>query len=250
MKRNIKLIISITSIIILLIAGLYPRQKFDKECFNEEFSDFDIELFSSVGFHNYAIKWNSDIRVQILYEEDIKTELIAFVDTVISDIQPLIYPLKIEKVKTGGNFIFHFKKEFDKNISGTLSNGISISPTPVGLGAYTSYKTNIWGYINKVEISILPSYENGHQKLNIVHETLHGVGLAHLDNPRIVDYFFSNKTLLDMVICPVTELYSQEVANNYWDYGYIDYLPTDLDKKMVRMLYSDCIKIGMKKRIF
>jgi hypothetical protein len=112
---------------------------------------------------------------------------------------------------------------------------------------------NFYSFFNSDEITgtkirISPHYQNNLRKMAMLHEALHGIGLAHLNNDTIEDAFFKSGT--SMLISPTISLKTKEEEDYYFDYGPRNYLLSEYDKTMVNILYSNYIKPGLRQQDF
>ena len=184
----------------------------------EKFTAEDLDFFSEVGFpyNNCIRKWESDINVYI--EGKPMEGDVLLIDSIIEELKPLILPVKIMRSKYVGNLLVNFMT----NPTDQYVNGLC---QYVGTFIFSSR-------ITKVEISIFSQTNGQARQACIRHEFLHALGLKHPIRRN-------TGTIIESLV---------EYIGDGDDVKLYRY--SSLDKSMVKMLYSECIPLGLKKKTF
>lgn len=133
--------------------------------FKKGYSKEQINLFCDIAFResNTIRKWNSDINIEIKDIDNLDLSYISDVDSCFAILSPLVKPLKIKRVVSGGNLSIIFMNRM-----------------PLQMGMATGYcrLNNLWltSNINNVERDILKIPSDGN---TLLHEMKHALGLAH-----------------------------------------------------------------------
>lgn len=237
--KNIFKLFCIISLIFLLVLILFGVIWFKKSTINFDVSTFlsngytskQIYDFCNIGFPNGRIwKWEREIKVELIDINSFSKNEIANIDTVISIVAPLIYPIKIKKVESKGNFrIYTNKHEIlskNKILGLCIINPINYNYFPltfnlisVDMYLYDAFKTH-----------------------TLMHEFLHGLGLdhptmQHVDDPMIL----SVGTKFPNYFKSLDESY--EFMDNKF---YI----SEAEMNVLRMLYSSGLKSGLYRSVF
>lgn len=206
-------------------------QDFDAERFKEVgFTPEEFDLFCDIGFKHErkrVMKWETDIKVQIMNIKELDRQTISEVDSAIAIIAPLIAPLKIERVSSGGNlFIFRNVRIIPstRKPPDTLKGLTQINPESM--------------YSWSIEQAYI--YDRYHSDgLTLMHELEHALGLNH---PTKI-----YSSALTIGWGTTSQLFKPE---EWYAYKKKKYRLTDLEKKVIRMLYSPEIKSGLSKDVF
>lgn len=235
------LIISLPFLGILIYDSFRQKSLFDFESFiAKKHSDESIALFSDIAFreNDKIRKWESNIYVELDSVSLKDTNCVILTDQVISILAPLIEPLKIYRVKRNGNIIIH------ANVDNTpIKKGIGYAAVNhFNLFSESIYKADV--YTVKHCLSVLP------------HEICHAIGLRHPENR----YPFYN-------IMGINSFMVKEILDNpslikptKYDLVFETYEDQDSfikqniispqEKEVIKMLYSEDIKVGLKKKYF
>jgi hypothetical protein len=165
---------------------------------------------------NRFIKWESDIKVEVIDIERLGKDKISDIDSIIKLMAPLIAPVKIYRVEKNGNFRTHLDLE-DLNTAGCAFIDIY-------WGNYIMKSADI--YVRK-----------WHSPYTLIHEFLHGLGLSH---PRKTYPF-------DLAIDYKRTFNSFEEHEKYLDQKFP--FP-EQEKRVLKMLYSPIIKSGLTIECF
>lgn len=242
LRTALIIVISLSLLITILVTFLVIKQRnlFDVDSFNKRAYTIDeIAFFEDIAFWDslHIKKWETDIKVQIDTTDKVSESDIKEVDNVINILSPLIAPLKITRVATGGNLIVHLNYPNQTNGRATGWAVINDMSKPVS--------------INHADVYVLKNYNQ-----NIMHEFLHALGLWHpqkeypfhtaigrnnyviLENQdkqvKYPDHFIKFNTWEEF------DEFSVKTFNNL----------SEQEKKVIKMLYSSDIKSGLTKRYF
>lgn len=245
--KTLKFILIPFLIIFFVLVGIFLydslRQKFlfDADSFNSKnYSEECVAFFSDITFRegNKIRKWKSDIRVELDSVSLKDSNCVVLTDQIISILTPLIKPLKICRVQENGNLIIH------ANVDNTpINKGIGYTDVNhFNLLSESIHKANV--YITKKNLSVLP------------HEMCHAIGLTHPENM----YPFYNIMGVNSPI--IKELFndSSEIKPSKYDLFFDTFddlaafqkeniIPPQ-EREVIKMLYSDDIKVGLKKKYF
>lgn len=230
------------AILLIILIGLASffherAQKKEIEDFNAEnfkkmnFTIEELYLFCDVAFGHEGQrlrKWETDIKVQIKNASQLDSKSIREVDSAIAVLAPLIAPLKIERVHSGGNLLVYRNVEEIPltEIEGHDPNGAAV------IGRRPNYSWNI-------ESARIYDRNCSHSH-TLMHEFEHALGLEHpsktysiyltIGRSAIPQYFDSRKQWKALMNQPF-------------------YL-SEQEKSVIRMLYSPEIKSGLRKDYF
>ena len=245
--KVVKWLIAFLLILFLPLAGILiydsfrQRFLFDAESFNSKnYSKESIVLFSDIAFRegNKIRKWENDIRVELDSSSLQDSNSVALTDRVISILVPLIKPIKIYRVEKNGNLIIH------TNVDNTpVNRGIGFTDVNrFNIFSESIHKADI--YTIKSSLSVLP------------HEMCHAIGLSHPENRYPfynimgINSFFTKDIINDSSqIKP--EKYDL-IFNTYDDvvkFQKENIIPSQ-EQEVIKMLYSDDVKVGLKKKYF
>jgi len=191
----------------------------------ENLTHKERNYFIATGFFNYksVSKWKSNIRIAIK-GNDIRQDDRTTIDTLIHEVTKLIQPLKIS----------YAEKTEDANVVFVLDKDMSNPTHAYGL---VNPKLNFFNR-NKIvyaEVLIFPTSSDAHRKRVIYHEMMHVLGLNH---PKFLNQHFE---VMNSILTTIN-INRYEDLNNYLE---THHKFSELDKKMLRMLYSPCISLGM-----
>jgi len=184
----------------------------------ENYTSEELDFFSEVGFrhHNRVSKWEKDIKVSII-GNPMQNDVIL-IDSVIEELKPLIFPIHINRVNDDGNLVVEF-------LDDTMNCQVM---------GFTNFDRTSSAYsIKNVAIQIFSKTKGQCRQQCIRHEFLHAVSLNHpkrKDTGTIIESLVEFKDL-DM--------------ENVKTFRY-----SDLDKSALKILYSDCIPIKLKRKTF
>lgn len=229
-------------IILIVVIGLTAF--LHKEASIKEMNNFDVEAFKAQGFTVEELylfcdvafgheghrlrKWENDIKVQIMNISDLDRYSIADVDSAIAVFAPLIAPLKIKRVKSGGNLLVY--KDIpgiqSKDTRGKHANGLAVVERPAM-------------YSWSIKSAQVYDCRRSHTH-TLMHEFEHALGLEHpaclyhqyltIGRSAIPQYFNSWDEWADCMSQPF-------------------YLSKQ-EKSVIRMMYSPQIKSGLSKENF
>lgn len=235
------LIITFVFVRILLYNSLRQTFLFDADRFNSKnYSKESVAFFSDIAFRegDKIRKWESDIRVELDSVSLKDSNCVVLTDQVISILTPLIKPLKIYRVQENGNLIIHANVDntpINKGIGYTAVNHFNLLSESI-------YKADV--YTTKHYLSVLP------------HEMCHAIGLTHPENR----YPFYNIMGINSFI--VKEIYDDPSKIETSKYDLVLETFDDLttfqkeniippqEREVIKMLYSEDIKVGLKKKYF
>lgn len=222
MKRHLPYISWGSMLFLLLIILLYniynwvdiPNMK-STACL-DGYSQQELNFFTEVGFlFNKACKWEENILVSVKgmpFEEDE-----SLIDSIVQELKPLIYPVNISRTNGTGNLVVNFTKD-------TINRQ--------ALGFTDTKKLSFLGVISQIEIEIFSKVTGQARQACIRHEFLHALGLEHpiqrntgtIIESRVEYINFSDSVKL--------------------------YRYSALDKSSLKILYADCLPVGIKKKTF
>lgn len=216
-----------------MILSLFSCSKsncqFDKIRFQRaKYTKSQIMLFCDIGFResNIIRKWDTDINVEINNIDSMDVMHIADVDSCIAILSPLIKPLKIRRVKSGGNLkIFYVNK----------------MPLQMGMGMGYCKLNNSWfsSSINNVELDILKIMPPPEASI-LLHEFEHALGLAH---PKRKHYPF----ILNICSPQAPAIITMDELDAYLDNRYPI---SEQEKEVIKMLYSGVFASGFDRRSY
>ena len=203
---------------------------FDKELFlSKGYSDEEIYFFTDVGFfHEKIRKWEKNIKVEIVKIENLKKNEIEEVDSIIKILEPLVYPIKIERVEENGNLKVYRKvlkpiKYKNREVNGKASLSLPI---------FLNYDIKC--------AKIYDAYHINGEK-TIFHEFLHALGLEH-PSRLYIDFH----TLLVTHKSP-NIFYTIDELEEFND---MKFYISEQEKQVIRMLYSSGVKSGLRRSTF
>ncbi|MFV0330246.1 MAG: hypothetical protein ACK5KL_10585 [Dysgonomonas sp.] len=228
------------SVILLISIWIYRDEQSKKaENFNSEsfkaigYTNNEFDLFCDIAFNRNGErirKWGTDIKVEIKEPHRLNSSSIAEVDSVIAILEPLIAPLKIERVWNNGN-VYVYRKVDKVRLSDYHTN------VPVALKGLTQKNKesdSSW------EINFASVYvREGANTQTLLHEFEHVLGLEH--PLRIYPFYIT----IGRSIIP--ELFYSETEQIYLKHPF--YI-SEQEKTVIRMLYSSEIKSGLHKDYF
>jgi len=214
-------------IVLLLLNCSAGNSKFNKASFKEKkYSEEQIMLFSDIGFResNIVRKWDTDINVEIRDINSLNLSYISDVDSCISILSPLIKPLKIKRVVSGGNLSIIFMNRL---------------PLQMGMAMGYCKLNNLWlsSNINSVELYIL---KNQSDASILLHEFEHALGLAH---PKRKYPYLLN-------ICGREQPTIFKTIDEYLEYSKKRYPISQQEKVVLKMLYCGDFSSGLDRKVF
>lgn len=223
-KMNKRFVILIFGLLIISCSG---ENNFNSVSFkNRKYSKDQIMLFCDIAFResNTVRKWETDIKIEIKDIESLKPYYISDIDSCIAILAPLIKPLKIQRVQSGGNISIVFMNRM-----------------PLGMGMAMGYTqlNNMWlsSNITHAELLIL---QNMVDASILLHELEHALGLAH--PKRRYPYILN--------ICGRESPAIFKTIDEYLEYSKNRYPISKQEKDALRMLYSRDFKSGLKRETF
>ena len=245
--KTLKLILIFLLIVFLVFVGVFlydtlrQRFLFDANSLNSKnYSKESIAFFSDITFRegNRIRKWESDIRVELDSVSLKDSNCVVLTDQVISILTPLIKPLKIYRVQENGNLIIHANVDsipVNKGIGYTDVNHFNLLSESI-------YKADV--YTTKHYLSVLP------------HEMCHAIGLTHPENR----YSFYNIMGINSFIIKEhfddpskIKLSKYDLVLDTYD-DFITFQKENIippqEREVIKMLYSEDIKVGLKKKYF
>ena len=171
-------------------------------------------------------RWNQDIFVSV-EGNDIRKDDQEVIDEIIREVSELIKPLKIARAE-GNNANLIFK--LDSNL-------------PNRSYAYGQANSRFEYFddsaLDYTEILIFPTSRDYHRKKVMFHEMMHALGMNHPKPEHGIGIFYDSRLSpynLDSYDDAEHEKYLSE-----------NYKFSDLDRKIIRALYSPCIPRGISK---
>lgn len=227
---GVKKVIILFLVILLTFIGVHIHTKvcFDVDAFERKKYEHDVVLlFSDIAFDEYnkVRKWENDIKVEIIDCERLSAQEISDVDSCISILAPLVYPLRMERVLINGNL---------KVYTGVLE----LPKKRKGLG-YTNTKSDSFFYssITQAEIYEVKYLYN---KDILLHEFLHAIGLSHASKDYA--YYINMTSPKSPYKFKSMQVYDSVMSTRF---------PISIqEKEVIRILYSKEIVTGLKKKDF
>lgn len=194
----------------------YPPLK-STTCLHQ-YSREELDFFSEVGFlfRDKACKWEDDILISMEGMPMDGDGLI--IDEIVKELSPLIEPVKISRVNGLGNLVVKFTKD-------------TIVRQTMGFTQYEKMSFN--GHIKKVEIEIFSKVQGQARQACMRHEFLHALGLGHPSSRN-------TGTLIESLV-----EYLDADSDNVRLYKF-----AAKDQSSIKILYSDCIPKGLKRKTF
>ncbi|MBK5721874.1 hypothetical protein JGH11_13420 [Dysgonomonas sp. Marseille-P4677] len=211
-------------------------RRFNADLFREiGYTDDELSLFCDVAFMHEDTrirKWDRDIKVEIKNIADLSDKSIAEVDSVIAILAPLLAPIKIERVRSGGNLHVYRK------VSEVVSHKIKSHPRPVclnGMAKINGKSDRSWS------INYACIYDGAHSNSQtLLHEFEHALGLDH--PIKLYSYYVT----IGRSVIPQYFRSKEDVRSFLRQPFYI----SEQEKKVIKMLYSPEIKAGLHIETF
>ncbi len=238
---------SISAIVVLatvvgLVSFYYENEAvkamnhFDANRFSKaNFTMSELALFCDIAFADEGVrvrKWNKDIKVEIKNIEELDRKSIDEVDSIIALLAPLVAPLKIERVKKGGNLHIY------RNVTQVTSSKARHEWKPRyvnGLSKINKATAHSWN------ITFACVYDGCNScAQTLLHEFEHAIGLDHPIN-LYADYLTIGRSVIPQYFR------SQEEVQNFLNQPF--YL-SEQEKTVIRMLYSSEIRAGLHIDLF
>lgn len=188
----------------------------------------EIEYFQKIAYWDYKQikKWNKNISVSV-EGNDIRDHDQETIDEIIAEVSKLIKPLKI--IRTTSN---------NANLVFKLSSKLPNSNYAYGQ-ANSRFEYFDDSVIDYTEILIFPTSRGYHRKKVMFHEMMHALGLAHPKSENGIGTFYDSR------LSPYNlNSYDEAEHDKYLSENYMF---SDLDRKIIRTLYSPCIPSGISK---
>jgi hypothetical protein len=200
-------------IIILLFLTSCSSVEFDTKYFIENYTLKELKFFGQVGFYNGKAvkKWGKNIEISMVGEP--KQGDIELIDSIINEIRPLIAPIKIERMDHNGNLKIKFVEKVDAGYANQQ----------VRLGLFDEFQY--------LDINLPNNLKGTLRQATFRHEFLHALGLHHPQERN-------TGTLIESLV-EFVEFDESNVKN---------YKYSELDKRMVKLLYESKIAKGLEKK--
>lgn len=212
---------SVLILIYLISAISCTKPDFNPEKIFKEHNREELEYFIDVGFRgsikNCIKKQTENIKISVIGTPQ-KNDL-SLIDTIIAELNPLIFPINIARIEKRGNLLVYLTPNYK-----------GIIPKADGMTYYYYDKTAFW---------ISPKISGRQREFVFRHEFLHALGLSH---PGIVHKEFPENVMTDRVY--------YEFNNNYEQFEPVNYNFSDLDKAAIQILYDKDIPNGLSKKRF
>ncbi len=233
-------ILLLSAISLYIYLNIYQKSLFDEDSFlKKNYTTSEIDFFSDIAFWNstWIRKWDTDIKVQMDTINGISDADIRMVDNAIAAIVPLIEPIKISRVSSGGNFIVHLN-HLEQTIKGA-KGWVVINDMSKPLS------------INYADVYVMKYYE-----MCLMHEFLHAIGISHPQNEYPFYTAIGRNTYVVLEAQKAGSKYpTNSIVLNTWDE--LDSLQSkshnslsEQEKMAIKMLYSSDFKSGLTKRYF
>ncbi|OAQ39735.1 hypothetical protein A5893_09130 [Pedobacter psychrophilus] len=217
-------------LIILIIHGCHkPVGVKTKDCVNKLTSD-DKKLFSNIGFFYYKkiMKWDHDISIAIK-GDDIRPEDPETVRAIVAELTPLITPLKITLIKN--------VEKADITIDFTYEI------TKLDIYGYTKPEFRLFSSaFKKADVFIFPIQKGDYRWRTVQHEMMHAIGFNH-NKTYLKDAKFYDTTMNAYVLKSYDKADEDKFMKEHRKYS-------ETDKRMIKLLYSNCIPLGLSKKDF
>ena len=208
-------ILSVLFISAIYLIGILNDPKLEFIGCLEKYTKEELNFFSEVGFlyNTKTWKWKDGIKVSIVGQPI--GEDVSLIDSIVEELNPLIFPVTIVRSNDAGNLVVDFKEDtIDRQVMGfTNYRGIHFRNSE----------------INNVKIEIFSKSKGQCRQSCIRHEFLHALGLEHPKRRN-------TGTIIESLV-EFTDLDMDSVKL---------YKYTKLDKSALKILYSNCIPIGLK----
>jgi hypothetical protein len=197
----------------LILLASCSSVELDKEYLKKNYSTKELEFFGEVGFYtgNSVKKWQQNITISLVGTP--KQGDIALVDSIIKEVMPLVAPITIERKESGGNLKINFVDKVDRGIADQQGK---------------------WGLFDEFqdsEINLPNNLKGTLRQAALRHEFLHELGLDHPIERGTGTLIESRLEFVDID------------KENVKDYRF-----SELDKRMIKMLYDKKITKGLKKK--
>jgi len=220
--KKIILLVAVFSIVLILafrIKYALDSPELKSTTFLKNYTQEELDFFSEVGFryNDRVSKWEKDIKVSI--KGNPMQSDVLLIDSVIEELKPLIFPLRISRVNDAGNLVVDFLDDtVDRQVMG-----------------FTDFKGRSgFDYsINNVTIQIFSKTKGQCRQQCVRHEFLHAVSLNHPKRRN-------TGTIIESLV-EYTDLGMENVKTFRY---------SALDKSSLRILYSDCIPKRLKRKTF
>ena len=200
-------------IFLLILLTSCGSVELDKKYLKKNYSTKELEYFGEVGFYtgNSVKKWQKNITISFVGTP--KQGDIALVDSIIKEVMPLVAPITIERKDSDGNLKIKLVDRVDEGFANQQ----------VKLGLFNEFQ---YSDIN------LPNNLNGTLRQAVLrHEFLHALGLHHPIEKGTGTLIESHIEFVD---------YDMQ---NVKDYRY-----SEMDKRMIKMLYDKKVIKGLQKK--
>jgi len=202
--------------IILLFLTSCSSIEFDKDYLLKHYSKEELEFFRQVGFYDgkKISKWVENIKITFVgsaHDGDIE-----LVDSIINEIRPLVAPITIVKVDNDGNLKINFVDKVEEGLGNQQ----------VKLSFFNGFKYS--------DINLPNGLKGTLRQATLRHEFLHALGLHH-----------PSKKFTGTLIESLVEFASIEDHDKG---NVINYKYSELDKRMVKLLYDSKIAKGVEKK--
>lgn len=217
-------------------ALIRETREFDAEKFRQmKYTDDELALFCDVAFMSEDTrirKWRKDIKVEIKNISELDRKAIAEVDSVIAMLAPLIAPVKIERVYSGGNLhVYRKVKEIVPSRTKYLPPAVCIN----GMTKIGGRAAHTWAIDSA---TIYDGYHADPQTL--LHEFEHAIGLAH--PVRLYPYYVTiGRSVIPQYFRSLGEVQAYLKQPFYL---------SEEEKTVIRMLYSPEVRSGMHIETF
>lgn len=236
-KYTLFSLIILLTVVGLVSFGLEKAVEFNARSFDADkfktmtYSDEALSLFCDIAFTDGEVcvrKWTTDIRVEIKNIEELDEASIAEVDTIIAILAPLIAPLKMERVRGGGNLHVYRKV---KRVNPT-------KPEPFCLnGMARINKKSLYSW----DISFVQVFDGcDASSQTLMHEFEHALGLNH--PIKLYPYYVT----IGRSVIPQFFRSQDEVKAFMTQPFYI----SEQEKEVIRMLYSPQVHSGLHINLF
>ncbi|WP_320052949.1 hypothetical protein [uncultured Acetobacteroides sp.] len=198
---------------LLILLTSCSSVELDKEYLKKNYSTKELEYFGEVGFYtgNSVKKWQKNITISLVGTP--KQGDIALVDSIIKEVMPLVAPIRIERKDSDGNLKIKLVDRVDKGYANQH----------VKLGFFNEFQYS--------DINLPNNLKGTLRQATLRHEFLHALGLHHPIEKGTGTLIESNVEFVD---------FDMENVKNYRF--------SELDKRMIKMLYDKNIIKGLKKK--
>lgn len=201
-------------IIVLLLLTSCSSVEFDKQYLIENYGTQELQYFGQVGFYNGQTvkKWGKNIEISLVGEP--RQGDVELIDSIINEIGPLIAPITIERKNCDGNLKIKFVDKVDAGFA----------DQQVRLGLFDEFQYS--------DINLPNNIKGTFRQATLRHEFLHALGLHHPKERN-------TGTLIESFV----EFIGSDEESNVKNYKY-----SELDKRMVKLLYDSKIIKGLERR--